>query len=285
MRMEPFEFCAPHTLLDALDRLAGEDAVALAGGTAVVMMMKERLLAPRRLVWLGRIEALRTLHVAEDGWLRIGAGCTLAEVVRSPLVQTGWPAIAQAAGGIGNVRVRAVATVGGHLAHADPRQDLPPLLLALGARAHLEGPKGPRTLPLAGFFVDYMETAVAPGELITAVTVPPLPPAVRATYMKFTPRSLDDFPTVGVAGYVEKNADGTVSRARVALAGAAPTPLLVRGAGEALAGRRPTRDAVAEAAAAAANEANPLSDERGTAGYKRAMCRVWTQRCLAALLA
>ncbi len=283
--MEPCEFCAPRSLPEALDLLAGEDAVPLAGGTAVVLMMKERLLAPRRLVWLGRIPELRTLRVSPDGSLDIGAGCTLAGVARSAVVQAGWPALARTAGGVGNVRVRAVATVGGHLAHADPRQDLPPLLLALDARVRLEGGAGRRTVPLDGFFVGYMETAVSPGELVTGLVVPPLPPAARAAYLKFTPRSQDDFPTVGVAGYVEMAADGTVSRARVALAGAAMTPVVVRGAADALAGRRPTPDALAAAAAAAAGEAAPLSDLAGTAGYKRAMCRVWTRRCLEMLLA
>jgi len=282
--MEPFEFCAPTTLAEALDLLADEAATALAGGTALIVAMKERLLAPKRVVWLGRVAGLRRLNLAEDGRLRIGAGCALVELTRSPIVQKGWPAIAQAAGGIGNVRVRAVATLGGHLAHADPRQDLPPLLMALDAQVRLQGPKGGRAVPLADFFVDYMETALAPSELITEVTIPPLPPTGRAAYYKFTPRSQDDFPTVGVAGYLDVAPDGTVSRARVALAGAATTPLLVRGAGEALAGRRPTREAIAAAASAAAREAAPVSDHLGPAGYKRAMCRVWTERCLTALV-
>ncbi len=282
--MEPFEFSAPHTLAEALDRLADDHAMALAGGTAVIMMLKERLLAPHRLVWLGRVAELRTISIAHDGGLRIGAGCTLAEITRSPIVQSGWPAIARTAGGIGNVRVRAVATLGGHLVHADPRQDLPPLLLALGARVSLKSPNGSRAVPLDGFFLDYMDTAVSPGELLTAVTVPPLPPEARALYMKFTPRSLDDFPTVGVAGYVERGTDGTITQARIALAGAATTPVLVRGAEAALTGRRPTPGALAAAADASAGEAAPLNDERGTPGYKRAMCRVWTRRCLAALL-
>jgi aerobic carbon-monoxide dehydrogenase medium subunit len=283
--MQPFEFLAPHTLPEALDLLAADETIALAGGTAVIPMMKTNLLAPRRVVWLGRVRQLRAMQVGPTGSLQVGAGCTLTEVARSPVVAGGWPEVARVAGGIGNVRVRAVATVGGHLAHADPDQDLPPLLLALDAEVHLEGPRGRRTLPLARFFIDYMETALLPGELITTVVVPPLPPQARALYLKFTPRSLDDFPTVGVAGYLRMSVDRTVSQVRVALAGVATTPMLVRGAAEALAGRRPTADALAEAASAAAAEAAPWDDHRGTVGYKRAMSRVWTRRCLQMLLA
>lgn len=282
--MEPFEFYAPKSVPEALDLLADTDAAPLGGGTALIPMMRGPFVPPRRLVWLGRVPDLQRLRIADDGSLFLGAGCTLAEVARSPLVRTGWPAIARAAEGIGNVRVRAVATLGGHLAHADPCQDLPPLLLALDARLHLAGPAGPRTMPLTGFFVDYLQTALSPGELITGITIGPLAPTARALYIKFAPRSPDDFPTVGVAGCVEMAADGTASRACVALAGAGPTPLLVRGAAEALTGRRPTPNALVEAADAAAAEAAPLSDLRGTAGYKRAMCRVWTRRCLEALV-
>lgn len=276
--MDAFEFAAPATLQEALAELAAPEAVVLAGGTSLVLLLKSRLIAPRRVVWLGRVVGLRGIELSA-GELVIGAMTTLAEVAASPEVGRLLPGLAQAARVVGNPRVRAVATVGGALAHADPRQDLPPALLALGAVVRLRSPAGERRLPLSALFTGPLETAVRDGELLTAVEVPAPAAGQRSLYLRFTPASREDFPTVGVAVRVVSR-DGVVVDAALALAGVAPVPLLVPQAAEAL--RQAGPAAVVELAERACD---PSDDQRGSASYKRAMARVWSRRALAAALA
>lgn len=283
--MEPFEFSAPKTVADALKELSDEEAIALGGGTATVIMMKQHLLSPKKIVWLGHIGELRDITVTNDGGLRIGATATLDQLIQSPEVQSHYPALSRAASGVGNARVRAVATMGGNLLHADPCQDLPPLLLALGAVMELDGPEGRRTQPVTGdFFVDYMQTAIAEHDLLLSVTLPSPPAGLRATYLKFTPRSQDDFATVGVAAAVEVAADGMVKSARVALSGVGATPIVVDEIPGLLSGRRPERKDLERAGDAAAETCEPWDDERGSEAYKRAMAKVWTRRALEEVL-
>jgi carbon-monoxide dehydrogenase medium subunit len=206
---------------------------------------------------------------------------TLRELCRSPLVWSRMPALAGAAAQVGNPRVRAVATVGGAMAHADPRQDLPPVLLALGARIGMAGPGGTRQVPLAGFLHGFMETELAEDELVTEVVVP-WEPGLRAAYRRFTPGSADDFPVVSVAAAVSLRPDGSVGSARVALGGVGSTAMLADEAAGLLAGRPLEPATIAAAAAAAAAAAQPWDDRQGSAGYKRHMVEVWTRRTLEA---
>jgi aerobic carbon-monoxide dehydrogenase medium subunit len=248
------ELLAPATLEEALAALAGEDCLALGGGTQVVNLLKTGLIEPARLVWLGRIEALQRIERLPDGALRIGAGVTLDRLARSePEV------LARAAARVGNARVRAVATLGGHLAHADPRQDLPPVLLALGATLTTNL----RSLPLADFFTGFMTTALREGELITHLEIPPSP--ARAGYLRFTPGSAADYPTVGVAAALTVEA-GDVVDGRLALGAGAGRPTVVPWPG--------LERAPAAVAAAA-----------GRDGYRRDMAALFTRRLLAELLA
>lgn len=276
--MDEFEFAAPATLQEALAELAAHEAMVLAGGTSLVLLLKSRLIAPRRVVWLGRVGGLRGIEVSA-GEVAIGAMTTLADVAASPEVRRLLPALAQAARAVGNPRVRAVATVGGALVHADPRQDLPPALLALGAVVRLRSPEGERRLPLSTLFTGPLETALRDAELLTAVEVPAPRAGQRSLYLRFTPASREDFPTVGVAVRVVRR-DGVVVDAALALAGVAPVPLLVPQAAEAL--RQAGPAAVAELAERACD---PSDDQRGSASYKRAMAGVWSRRALAAALA
>ena len=276
-------FRAPADLAGALAELAGQpEAMAMGGGTSVALLLKHGLIEPHRIVWLARIPALRGIRAGSDGGLDLGATVTLRELATSAAVRRHAPALASAAGQVGNPRVRSVATVGGALAHADPRQDLPPVLLALEARVRIAGPAGTREVPAAGFCTGFMETVLGPGELITGVLVPPAP-GRRAVYARFTPGSDDDYPAVGAAASIVRARDGTVTRAVLALAGVGPVALLIPEAAS-LAGGRPGTadiDAVASAAAAAAD---PVSDQRGSAAYKRAMAREWSRRVLLACL-
>jgi carbon-monoxide dehydrogenase medium subunit len=194
--MTPFELVQPASLPEAIRLLASDEARPLSGGTALMLMMKAGVLRPCRLVSLAGLN-LKEISI-EKGALRIGAMTTLRELERSPEVRKGWPVIASALRTLANVRVRNVATVGGALAHGDPHMDLPPLLCALGARAIIAGPAGERIAAVESLYRGYLETTLTAGEIITRVEIPPLE-GRGAAYVKFTTRSADDWPAVGIA--------------------------------------------------------------------------------------
>lgn len=277
-------FAVPATVDEALAELAGAaEPIAMAGGTSVAMLLKNYLIAPDRIVWLGRVPELRRLAVEPDGALVIGATVTLRELAAAELVREHASALAYAAGVVGNPRVRAVATLGGALVHGDPRQDVPPVLLALEARVRIAGPSGPREVPVAGFHTGVLETVLADGELVTEVVIPAAP-GRRSVYARFTPGSEDDYPTVGVAASITRSSDGRITGAILVLGGVGPIPLLVPEAGE-LAGIEPGAGDIEVVAAAAERTAAPVDDRLGSARYKKAMAREWTRRALHACLA
>jgi carbon-monoxide dehydrogenase medium subunit len=282
--MQPFEYVAPDRLDEALERLAGagEETILLGGGTATVLLMKQDLIAPDVVIDLGRVAELDGIDALPGGGLRLGATSRLAELEESPAVQAAYPVIARTAHRVGNVRVRTVATIGGNLVHADPAQDLAPVLMTLGATVTLASRRGIRRLPLDEFYAGFMETAIGRDEVMTEVELPPPPAGLRATYLKFTPRSEDDYGTVNIACAAVME-DGVCRRAALVLGGVGATPLRIRSA-EACLGGRPLTDArIAEASTIASEEIDPWDDLRGSAAYKRAMARVWTARALNAL--
>jgi carbon-monoxide dehydrogenase medium subunit len=183
--MHAFKYAAPQTVEDVLDLLAEaeEETVVVGGAISTTLMMKQNLLAPEVVVRLSQIEELKQIESTAEGGLRLGAGSTLYDVVHSPLVQKHFPVLAEAANLVGNVRVRAIATLGGNLAHADPAQDLPPVLMALGAVLEIRRRHESRFCPLGDFILDFMVTDLQPDELITAVLLPPPSPDLHATYM------------------------------------------------------------------------------------------------------
>lgn len=276
-------FSVPVTLSEALAELAGrEDVIVMGGGTSVGLLLKNDLIEPGKIVWLARIPELRQLHADPGGEVRIGATVTLREIARSAAIRRQFPALAYAAGQVGNPRVRAVATLGGALAHSDARQDVPPILYALDARIRIAAPAGTREIPLAGFHTGFMETVLAEDELVTQVVIPAVP-GRRAAYARFTPGSDDDYPTVSAAAGVTRDGDGRVTGAVLVLGGVGPTPLLVPAAASLTGTAAGTAEicAVAEAAEATAD---PSDDQRGSAGYKKAMAREWAARVLRACL-
>jgi carbon-monoxide dehydrogenase medium subunit len=280
--MKHFELVEPTTIDEAVALLDPDDARvrAIAGGTALLLMMKARLFQPVRLVSLRRLNG--ALHgVREDGrgGLTIGAMTTLTELERSSAVATAVPVVNRALRTLSNVRIRNVATLGGHLAHGDPHMDLPPILLTLGARVRVASRRGERSIELADLFVGYYQSAVARDELITHIDIPPQPKGVHTWYEKFSALSADDWPSVGVA--VSYRTEGErITDARVAVSAATERPLRIGGAEAALTGAAPTPETFAAAADAAAAEIEPLSDIRGSAAYKREMVRVHTRRAL-----
>ena len=280
--MNAFEYRAPRVLDEALAVLRehGEDARVVAGGTALVTMMRQHLVRPGCLVSLRDVQGLNRIE-ATNGALRLGALVTHREAEVSPLVRERLPVLAETFRRVGTVRIRHMASIGGALAHADPNQDPPVTLLALGARVEIRGARGHRELPLGEFFRDYYETALEPGELVTAVTVPLLPVASGATFLKFLPRTADDYATVAVAAIVTLEPDGERCReARIALGSVGVTPLRGMAAEALLSGQRLSESLLQAAGEAVKGAVDPLSDHRGSAAYKREMAGVMVGRAL-----
>jgi carbon-monoxide dehydrogenase medium subunit len=277
------EFVVPETVEAAVAALGTPDALAVAGGTSIGLLIGQGLLAPTKLVWLGRIAELSVVDTPAGGGLVVGAATTLATLARDARVRAIAPALADAAASVGNTRVRAVATIGGALAHADPRQDLPPALLALGAGVEVAGPQGRRRLTIDQLIDGFMSTALEQDEVITAVHVP-VREGRRSCYLRFTPGSVDDYPAVAVAATATV-ASGAPTDVTLAVGGAAPVPYLVPEAG-ALQGAAAARwdQLVAQAARAAAQSADPVDDRLGSADYKRRMVAVWARRALERVL-
>ena len=280
--MSAFDYRAPRTLDEALGILGeyGEDARVVAGGTALVTMMRQRLVQPACLVSLRDVKELDRIQ-AVDGTLRLGALVTHREAETSPLVRERIPVLAETFRRVATVRIRHMATIGGALAHADPNQDPPVTLLALDARVEIRGARGSRELALSEFFRDYYETALEPGEVVTGVAVPAPPAASGAAFIKFLPRTADDYATVAAAAIVTLEPDGVRCReARIALGSVGVTPLRARSAEAMLAGEPLNRHLLHAAAEAAKDAVDPLSDHRGSAAYKREMTAVMVGRAL-----
>jgi len=284
MRLRPFALVEPETIPEAVEILARLDGEArvIAGGTALVPTMRLGLVAPDRLVSLHRIAGLSEVRV-DKGMLEIGAMTSLSALVRRSVVRDGWPLLADAASRVATPSIRSSATLGGNLCYAEAASDPAPALLCLEAQVRVADSVGERVVPIGEFFTGFYETAVAAGEILTAVRVPPMPEGARAGYVKFCPRSAEDKPLIGVAALVTLDGARRVSNIRLALAGAAPTPIRARRSEAALRGETLTDAAVRAAADAAAIEADPLSDLMGSADYRREMIRVWVRRLLLSL--
>jgi carbon-monoxide dehydrogenase medium subunit len=284
VRLPPFRLVEPESLpeaIDALGRLDGE-ARLVAGGTALVAMIRLGLVKPDRLVSLHRVPALDEIRV-EDGSLTLGAMATHADIERSRIVRDGWPLLAEAVRRVATPAIRTSGTIGGNLAYAEAASDPAPALLCLDAEVRVAGPNGERGVPVARFFRGFYEAALEPGEIVGAIRLPPPPAGARGGYIKYTSRSAEDKPLVGVAALVVLDASGRCADVRLALGGAAPTPIRAEAAERSLRGEALTDAAVRAAAETAAQHAEPLSDLMGSADYRREMIRVWVRRLLVSL--
>jgi carbon-monoxide dehydrogenase medium subunit len=279
--MRSFDYVEPETLEEALEILAADpdDTVVMAGGTSLVILMKQDLLRPERVLGLRRVEQLRAIDEGREV-LALGALATHGALARSKAVRGHTPALAATFAAVATVRIREQATLGGNLVHADPAQDPPVTLLALDGVAIARSRFGERRIPLAALFTDFFETSLERGEILLRVELPSLPARARTTYKKFLPTTLDDYATVSVAAVVATDLAGVCTHARIALGGAGPVPLRARDAERSLVGRRIDDAAIREAGALAAAATDPIADLRGSAEYKRAMAAVWTQRAL-----
>jgi carbon-monoxide dehydrogenase medium subunit len=283
--MTPFELVEPTSLPEAIGLLDADDPQVrpIAGGTALMLMMKAGVFRPTRLVGLRKLPRQFSGIAAEhDGGLTIGAMTPLALVERSPEVARAAPVIPRAMRRLSNIRVRNVATVGGNLAHGDPHMDLPPVLIALGASVAVSGPKGERSIAVEDLFTGYFETVLAKDELIAQLRIPPQGKS-RAVYLKVTTGSAEDWPALGVAVALEANGPA-IKSARVVVSAATEKAVRLASAENSLIGATMDGKVLARAGEAAAEEAECVSDIRGSAAYKRELVRVYVARAVRAAL-
>jgi carbon-monoxide dehydrogenase medium subunit len=280
-----FEYVRPANVADAVAALADDDAKVLAGGQSLIPLLRLRMSAPTVLVDLGGVAELR--GVREDGdELVIGAMTTYASLLRDPLVARHAPLLAQATATIGDRQVRHLGTVGGGLSHADPAGDLPAVSVALGATMEVTGPNGRRAVAAEDFFVDYLTSALAPEEVLTAVRLPKRE-GWGSHYEKFN-RVAQGYALVGVAVMVRRD-NGGIGEARVALTNMGTTPVragaveaaLVNSAGSA---GGDLDGAIAAAAAHAGEGTAPSDDLLASAEYRAHLARVLTERAVLAAL-
>jgi carbon-monoxide dehydrogenase medium subunit len=278
--MTPFELLEPKSLQEAVGLLDPDDESVrpVAGGTALMLMMKAGVFAPTRLISLQHVEAKYASVAVSSGELRVGAMATLSSLERNKEIAAAFPVLAGMLPTLSNVRVRNVACVGGALAHGDPHMDLPPVFAALGAKATLLGTKGSRDVAVETLYTGYYETVIGRDELVAEVTVPAMQ-GRKASYLKITARSADDWPALGLA--VAFNADGNkLSDVRVVASAATAMVTRLGDAEKILNGARADDATLKAAGDAAAKEAPVIGDMRGSVAYKRELLRIAVGRAV-----
>lgn len=281
MYLPDVELHRPTALDEAASLMArfAPDARLLAGGTDLLVDLKTGRIGAGHLVSLDRIDALRGIE-EQDGALRIGALTTVAQLGRSTIVGERYAPLLDAALKMAAQQVRNLATVGGNITAAVPCADLPPILTAMNASLRLWSPGGEREVALEGFFTGPRETVRRDDEVLTAIHVPEQPPRFGAAYARFAQRDGNAIAVAGVAASLLLDENGTVSQGRVVLNAVAPIPKLVADAGRALDGREPGDESFQVAARAARDAAEPISDVRGSAAFRREIVEVLTVRAL-----
>lgn len=285
--MQAIKIIHPTSVKEAVSSLAehGDEAKIIAGGTALVIMLRNHLIAPSVLLNLGRIQNLRYIKHEPQTGLRIGALTTIREAEVSQLVREKNPTLAQTFGEVANIRVRNAATVGGNLSEADYASDPPCVLVAMQARVKASGPRGEREIPIADLFRSFYETSLAPDEVLTELIVPDLSPAARSAYIKFVTRSSEDRPCVGMAVVTEMNSNGTCKDLRVVVGAVEATPRELESAEAMARGQSLNGKLIDEIAEAYSSEVEPMSDLRGSEWYRRQVIRVLVRRAIQKALA
>jgi carbon-monoxide dehydrogenase medium subunit len=283
--LRSFEYLAPQTIDEAVRLLAehGDKARPIAGGTDIVVQMKEsatRFPYPQYLIGLNRISELKGIEFSESAGLRIGAGATMAEIAESPLVRERYTALAEGVGVVGSLQTMNMATIGGNVCNAAPSADTAPALLAFEAQAVIAGRSGRRSIDLDQFFAGPGQTTLGTGELLAEIRVPAPARRTGSAYRRHTPRKQMDIAVVGITAVVTLDDGGRIERARIALGAVAPTPVRAQKAEASLAGQMASDKAFARAAEIAAGECSPISDQRGSAEFRRHLVLVMTERML-----
>ena len=280
--MHGFELLEPRSLAEACAVIASDtDAKPIAGGTALLTIIRQRLLRPKRLVNLSKIRDGSAISFDPQKGMRIGALATINEIETSALVQQHYPQLADACHVVANIRIRNMATIGGNLAHADYQADPPSVLAALDAKVELGSNRARREVRLPEFQRGSYETALEPGELITAILIPPMPEGMKGVYVKFTTGSSGERPCAGVAALARME-NGTCRELRLAVGAVSPRPVRVTRGEDMARGKALNEDLIEGIATEAARLVDPIEDVRGPINYKRHLVEVLTRRAICA---
>jgi len=277
----PFDWVEPETLKEVVALLDPDDPTIrpIAGGTALMLMMKAGVFTPSRLISLAKIEPRYSqIRIDAEGALRIGAMASLSQLEQSTEAMARFPVMKRALRTLSNVRVRNVARIGGALAHGDPHMDLPPLLAALGARVSVVGQKGAREISVEDLYAGYYETTLEKDELIAEAIVPPLDGA-KAAYLKVTSRSADDWPALNI-GVCLQTDGARIRKARLVISAATEKVTRLNAAESLLTDATVDNALLEQAGDVAVGEVSFLSDAHGSAAYKKELLRVYLSRAV-----
>ncbi len=279
--MEAFDYAAPKTLSEAFTLLGnGKRTLLLAGGTDVIVQLREGRRHCDQLIDLKHIPDLMTMAFQADGSLDIGAATPLAEIYENPDVRKTLPALVDAASIIGGTAIQSRASLGGNLCNASPAADSSPALMVLGATLQIASASGTRDVPVEEFFAGPGRNTLQPGELLLKVHIPKQPADSGAFYHRFIPRNEMDIAVASAGVRIALDGSGNIAEARVALGAVAATPIMVPAAVSALVGKAPTAEAFAAAGEAAAAAATPIDDMRGGVAQRKHLAKVLTVRAL-----
>lgn len=275
-----FEYLAPHTVEEAVGLLEshGDDAKLLAGGQSLIPLMKFRLAQPAVLIDVNRVPGLDFIQET-DGDLYLGPLSRESDVEASDMLARRWPILVDASRVIADPIVRNLATVGGNVAHGDPANDHPAVMLALRAELTAQGSGGKRTIPVDQFFVDTFQTALEPTEMLVEIRAPAQPARSGGAYLKME-RKVGDFAVAGVAAQISFSANDTFERVGIGLTNVGPLPIRANQAEDFLMGKTADEATLRQAGDLAAQQAQPVSDHRGSTDYKRGIVRTLTVRAL-----
>ena len=279
--MRHFELVEPGTLKEACALLSdNEEAKVIAGGTALLTLIKHGIFVPKTLVNLKKIKAASDISYDAQTGLRVGALAAIYDIEASPLVRQHYPVLADACHVMANIRIRNMATIGGNLAHGDYQSDPPTVLVALNAVVELLSRAGTRQMKLSDFLKGSYETALEPGELVSALIVPPAG-RLSGTYTKFTTGSSEERPCVGVAVLTTME-KGVCAELRLVVGAVSPKPVRLEKAESMARGVKLTSELIERIASDASSSVEPIDDLRGTVDYKRHLVHVLVRRALSA---
>ena len=280
--MRSFNYYSPKTLTEAIDLLStyGTEAKIMAGGTDLLIEIKEEVITPKYIIDLKRIADLNKIEYHKNN-LSIGALVTIREVETSPLISRHLRILAEAAFVLGSLQIRNKGTIGGNLCHASPSADLAPPLIALDAKLCMLGKSGERREALENFFIGPGLTILNPDEILIEIQVPIPSPNTNGTYLKFSPRKAMDLAVVGVATLITLDSSNLVcTQARIVLGAVAPTPIRAKVAEKLLEGKKIDESLVKKVSSLVAEESRPISDIRGSAWYRKEIVKVLVQRSI-----
>jgi len=279
--MRRFDLIEPLTLSEACAVIADDDdAKVIAGGTALLILIKHGIFLPRTLVNLKKIKDAGDIGYDHQSGLRIGALASIYDIESSPVVRRRYPILAEACHSVANIRIRNMATVGGNVAHGDYQSDPPTALVALDASVEITSPSSTRRLSLADFLRGNYETALEPGELVSALTIPPADD-LRGAYIKLTTGSSEERPCVGIAALARMH-DGVCRELRLVIGAVSPCPVRVHSAEEMARDEKLTPALLEQLGTEARQSVDTVDDARGTAEYKRHLVGVLARRAVAA---